>query len=83
MEELRALNEHTQSSMTSEMMEVQMKIMELEDVKVRWSWSDCQSHLELMFHSHMCCNFYSGEINPNLELWKLFVISLYYFVYQF
>ncbi|XP_034545003.1 protein Spindly [Notolabrus celidotus] len=34
MEELRALNEHTQSSMTSEMMEVQMKIMELESVKV-------------------------------------------------
>lgn len=35
MEELQALNEHTQSSMTSEMMEVQMKIMELENVKVR------------------------------------------------
>ncbi|XP_010748938.2 protein Spindly [Larimichthys crocea] len=34
MEELQALNEHTQSSMTSEMMEVQMKIMELENVKV-------------------------------------------------
>ncbi|XP_037635996.1 protein Spindly isoform X2 [Sebastes umbrosus] len=34
MEELRALNEHTQSSMTSEMMEVQMKIMELESIKV-------------------------------------------------
>ncbi|XP_049441682.1 protein Spindly isoform X2 [Epinephelus fuscoguttatus] len=34
MEELRALNEHTQSSMTSEMMEVQMKIMELENCKV-------------------------------------------------
>ncbi|XP_020509041.2 protein Spindly [Labrus bergylta] len=34
MEELRALNEHTQSSMTSEMMEVQMKIMDLETVKV-------------------------------------------------
>ncbi|XP_061582431.1 protein Spindly [Cololabis saira] len=34
MEELRALNEHTQSSMTSEMMEVQMKIMELESLKV-------------------------------------------------
>uniref|UniRef100_UPI0037E8E9E3 protein Spindly n=1 Tax=Semicossyphus pulcher TaxID=241346 RepID=UPI0037E8E9E3 len=33
-EELRALSEHTQSSMTSEMMEVQMKIMELENVKV-------------------------------------------------
>ncbi|XP_053180485.1 protein Spindly [Scomber japonicus] len=33
-EELRALNEHTQSSMTSEMMEVQMKIMELESIKV-------------------------------------------------
>lgn len=34
MEELRALSEHTQSSMTSEMMEVQMKIMELENIKV-------------------------------------------------
>lgn len=34
MEELRALNEHAQSSMTSEMMEVQMKIMELENTKV-------------------------------------------------
>ncbi|XP_028272217.1 protein Spindly isoform X2 [Parambassis ranga] len=34
MEELQALNEHTQSSMTSEMMEVQMKIMELENVKL-------------------------------------------------
>ncbi|XP_005948336.1 protein Spindly [Haplochromis burtoni] len=34
MEELRALNEHTQSSMTSEMIEVQMKITELENVKV-------------------------------------------------
>ncbi|XP_034078751.1 protein Spindly isoform X2 [Gymnodraco acuticeps] len=34
MEELRALNENTQSSMTSEMMEVQLKIMELETLKV-------------------------------------------------
>ncbi|XP_069580741.1 protein Spindly [Brachyistius frenatus] len=34
MEELRALNEHTQISMTSEMIEVQMKIMELENIKV-------------------------------------------------
>ncbi|XP_062281878.1 protein Spindly [Scomber scombrus] len=34
MEELRAMNENTQSSMTSEMMEVQMKIMDLESVKV-------------------------------------------------
>lgn len=34
MEELRALNENTQSSMTSEMMEVQLKIMELENTKV-------------------------------------------------
>ncbi|KAK2903759.1 protein Spindly [Channa argus] len=34
MEELQALNEHTQSSMTSEMMEVQMKIMDLENIKV-------------------------------------------------
>lgn len=34
MEELQALNEHTQSSMTSEMMEVQMRIMELENLKV-------------------------------------------------
>lgn len=35
MEELRALNEHTQSSMASEMMEGQMKIMDLESIKVR------------------------------------------------
>lgn len=34
MEELRALNEHNQSSMTSEMMEVQMKLIELENIKV-------------------------------------------------
>ncbi|XP_072252383.1 protein Spindly [Leuresthes tenuis] len=34
MEELRALNEHRQSSMTSEMMEVQMRIMELENIRV-------------------------------------------------
>lgn len=34
MEELQALNEHTQGSMTSEIMEVQMRIMELEKVKV-------------------------------------------------
>ncbi|XP_070769636.1 protein Spindly [Enoplosus armatus] len=34
MEELRALNEHTQSSMTSEMMEVQVTITELENIKV-------------------------------------------------
>lgn len=34
MEELQALNEHTQSSMTSEMMEVQMKNMEMENIKV-------------------------------------------------
>ncbi|XP_074530909.1 protein Spindly isoform X2 [Halichoeres trimaculatus] len=33
-EELRALSEHTQSSMTSEMMEVQKKNMELENAKV-------------------------------------------------
>lgn len=34
-EELRALSEHTQSSMTAEVMEVQVKIMELEAMKVR------------------------------------------------
>ncbi|XP_051274988.1 protein Spindly [Dicentrarchus labrax] len=34
MEELRGLNEHTQSSLTSEMMEVQMKIMDLENIKL-------------------------------------------------
>ncbi|XP_032384293.1 protein Spindly [Etheostoma spectabile] len=34
LEELRALNERTQSSMTSEVMEVQMKIMDLENIKV-------------------------------------------------
>ncbi|XP_068587676.1 protein Spindly [Cebidichthys violaceus] len=33
-EELRALGEHTQSSVTSEMMEVQVKVMELESIKV-------------------------------------------------
>lgn len=41
MEELQALNEHTQSSMTSEMMEVQMKIMELETIKVREGRCSC------------------------------------------
>lgn len=35
MEELRALNENTQSSMMTEMMEVQLKTMELESAKVR------------------------------------------------
>lgn len=44
-EELRALSEHTQSSMSSEMMEVQMKIMELENIKVSGklltSWWKC------------------------------------------
>ncbi|PWA32494.1 hypothetical protein CCH79_00016671 [Gambusia affinis] len=35
MEELRALSENTQSSMTTEMMEVQLKTMELESAKVR------------------------------------------------
>lgn len=34
MEELSALNERTQSSMTSEMIDVQIKIGELENVKV-------------------------------------------------
>ncbi|XP_043982619.1 protein Spindly [Gambusia affinis] len=34
MEELRALSENTQSSMTTEMMEVQLKTMELESAKV-------------------------------------------------
>lgn len=34
MEELSALNERTQSSMTSEMIEAQIKIIELENVKV-------------------------------------------------
>lgn len=48
MEELRALNEHTQSSMTSEMIEVQMKITELENVKV----SDLQGKVLQTAHSH-------------------------------
>lgn len=40
MEELSALNERTQSSMTSEMIEVQIKILELENVKVgRLFWA--------------------------------------------
>lgn len=47
-EELRALNEHTQSSMTSEMIEVQMKITELENVKV----SDLQRKVLQAAHSH-------------------------------
>ncbi|XP_077957591.1 protein Spindly isoform X2 [Gasterosteus aculeatus] len=34
MEELQTVNEHTQSSMTSEMMEEQIKITELENIKV-------------------------------------------------
>lgn len=34
MEELQALNEHTQVSMTSEVIEVQMKIVDLENIKV-------------------------------------------------
>ncbi|XP_037317255.2 protein Spindly isoform X2 [Pungitius pungitius] len=34
MEELQTVNEHTHSSMTSEMMEVQIKITELENIKV-------------------------------------------------
>lgn len=35
LEELRAVNEQTHTSMTSEMMEVQMKIMDLENNKVK------------------------------------------------
>ncbi|XP_008298421.1 protein Spindly isoform X2 [Stegastes partitus] len=35
MEELRGLNEQTQNSTTSEVVEVQMKVMELEDIKVQ------------------------------------------------
>lgn len=50
-EELRALNEHTQSSMTSEMIEVQMKITELEKVKV----SDLQRKVLQTAHSHSDC----------------------------
>lgn len=41
MEELQALNEHTQISTTSEMIEVQMKIVDLENIKV-WE-SKCSS----------------------------------------
>lgn len=41
MEELQALNEHTQTSTTSEMIEVQMKIVDLENMKV-WE-SECSS----------------------------------------
>lgn len=36
MEELRALNEPSHTSMTSEMLEVQMKIVELESIKVTY-----------------------------------------------
>lgn len=40
MEELQALKEHTHSSMTSEMMQGQMRIMELENIKVSGSRID-------------------------------------------
>lgn len=55
MEELRALNEQTQSSMTSEMMEVQMKIMELENIEVGlprlywWNLYSGETHCWLLF----------------------------------
>lgn len=41
MEELRALKEHTNSSMTSDMMEGQMRIMELENIQVSGGRIDC------------------------------------------
>ncbi|KAF1384441.1 hypothetical protein PFLUV_G00120270 [Perca fluviatilis] len=47
MEELRALNEHTQSSMTSEVMEVQMKIMDLENIKTLQECRYREQQLEL------------------------------------
>uniref|UniRef100_A0A665VIJ7 Protein Spindly n=1 Tax=Echeneis naucrates TaxID=173247 RepID=A0A665VIJ7_ECHNA len=52
MEELQALNEHGQRSMTSEVMEVQIKIMDLETVKVELEQTlqesqDKEQHLEL------------------------------------
>lgn len=49
MEELSALNEQTQSSMTSEMMEVQIKIIELENVKVGRSRFE-QSYFKWLFY---------------------------------
>lgn len=39
-EELRALSERAHTSMTSEMMEVEVRMAELEDVKVSWSHSE-------------------------------------------
>lgn len=51
-EELRALNEQSQSSMTSEMMEVQMKVMDLETNKV------CFKKYLSMGHSHLFHLFY-------------------------
>lgn len=39
-EELRALSERAHTSMTSEMMEVEVRMAELEDVKVSWSLSE-------------------------------------------
>lgn len=60
MEELQALSEHTQSSMTSEMMEVQMRIIELENVKV----GGVREHTELLLFSCvvqlLCC--YLNEV---------------------
>lgn len=48
-EELSALNDQTQSSMTSEVIEVQSKIMDLENVKVgRINFK--QSHLMWIFY---------------------------------
>ncbi|XP_032410433.1 protein Spindly isoform X2 [Xiphophorus hellerii] len=44
MEELRALNENTHSSMTTEMMEVQLKTMELESAKVELEQTLQESH---------------------------------------
>lgn len=44
-EELRALSEHPHTSVTSEMMEVEVRMVELENVKVSWSHSEGEGHV--------------------------------------
>lgn len=55
LEELRALNEQTGSSMTSEMMEVQIKIIDLENAKVgRRNFFKVIYFLEIMYKIVTC-----------------------------
>ena len=77
MEELQALNEHTQSSMTSEMMEVQMNIMELETIKVRGgrlpaaatSWIKRLSGMQWTLENQriLCSNDYVWKATSGLD----------------